>query len=181
MYTIYKVFYYDKIHKFKECNIYQKTLLGYFYRLSSFFYSLLGLLVLSNIKKLKKYDNRFPWKFLGLLNVINGLVIYIGDVIYFGKKNRIVKNVDKAVSSLNMFITWPVMVLRYLLGYSKFPMIYILIHGFFGFLAIYFKYMSTYELRHTKSNNCNNYMLWHGLWHCYPLFAFIYISHMLKN
>ena len=46
MYTIYKVFYYDEIHKFKECNIYQKTLLGYFYRLSSFFYSLLGILVL---------------------------------------------------------------------------------------------------------------------------------------
>ena len=180
-YTIYDLFIYNDLNKFTECPINSKKIIPTFYRLSSFFFTLWGLLVIIIHKTFRKYDSKFPWLAYGFLNFFHGFLIYTTDVIYFGKKIHILKIVDRIVSFINLVLTWLTISFRGYLGYSKIPLFYINIHFILGLFTVYCKYRSTKELTYSKGRSCRNYMIWHGLWHTYPLLGFIYTSIMFNR
>jgi hypothetical protein len=146
----------------------RNTPVAVFYRVSGFFYTILGILIFVIIKDFKKYDPKFPWFAYACMQFFHGFLIYKSDVINFGKKDKTIKIIDHIYSSF--------------LGYSKFPVIYPLIHFMFGFLAVFSKYHSTKELRiSSQKASCDDYLFWHGLWHCYPLFGCFYILIMFSK
>ena len=176
----YDLFIYDKINNFKKCEIYDRGLISTFYRLSCFFFTIWGLFVILINKTFKKYDSKFPWLAYGFLNFFHGFLIYINDVVYFGKKIYYLKILDRMVSLINLVLTWLVISFRAYLGYSRIHLPYINLHFILGIFTVYCKYRSTKELKENK-NNCEKYMIWHGLWHTYPMMGCVYTFIMFNN
>tara|TARA_E500000178_G_scaffold283557_1_gene284425 strand:+ start:297 stop:863 length:567 start_codon:yes stop_codon:yes gene_type:complete len=182
MKRLYDMFIYNDVNKYASCDVMKNTPVAIFYRLSGFFYTILGILVFVLLKDFKKYDPNFPWFAYACMEFFHGFLIYKSDVMNFGKKDELIKMTDRVYSFVGMFITWIIISFRGFLGYSKFPVIYPLIHFIFGFIAMYAKYRSTKELRDSsKKMSCDEYLFWHGFWHCYPLFGCCYILIMFSK
>jgi hypothetical protein len=150
------------------CN---KSVLSRFYCCSSFFYSLVGLSIIIYHKQLQYYDKTFWWILFGFVLFIQGFLSYMGDIYMWGIESNW-KTLDIYSASFLTFISGPVIIYRGFMGYSSYPYYIVIIWFIFVLWAIYCKYMSTRVL---KLNMCCDYLFWHGLWHCLPLYGVMII------
>ena len=137
-YFVYKYF-----NKSKFKNIEHKINKISLYSLSSFSYTLTGLIMLKLKLKNKYYQNFFPY-----FMIIQGFISYSADVIYFNKYN-IIHDIDKAFATYNFILCCFIYKLK------KEDFIFLL-------LSIYcFKKGNYYFL----NKNYKKYKLYHILWH----------------
>lgn len=152
--------------------IQEDSILSNFYRISPVFYSIAGLCVLIFNTSLKKHDEYFPWPIFGILLIIQGLFSYMGDVENWGEKSYW-GTIDVYLASTLTFIGGPLLILRSVMGYSKYPKSFTFIWSCCVLFALYSKLMAKDSI---TQNNIEDYLLWHSLWHCLPVYATILIT-----
>ncbi len=154
---------YSKIHD--DSNI------SYLYRISPFFYSISGIVVLIFNSNLKKHDEYFPWTIFGILLIFQGLFSYMSDVQYWGQ-NSYWETFDVYLASSLTLIGGPIFILRSIMGYSKYPTNFIFIWFFCVLFALYSKITAKNAI---ILNNIDDFLIWHSIWHCLPINATILI------
>ena len=140
--------------------------LTWWYKISSFSPTVLGLYIkYYKIYYIKKYGY-FPWDIESILLICTGPLSYMGDVHTFGRyslwKTADVVVCSSAVAIISTFI--PLNILRKL----YFPKKMNICFGIVKLLSLYCKLISGQELR--KSDNdetisAQRYILYHSLWH----------------
>jgi hypothetical protein len=148
--------------------VYNNTPLSIFYRSSPFFYSLVGICVIVFYKRLREYDKTFTWIPFGFALFLQGFISYMGDVYTWGMVSNW-KNLDTIYAAFLTFVSGPIMIIRAFMGYANYPTSLPFLWGIFVIWAIVCKFMSTRVLR--LNLNVDEYLLWHGLWHCLPVYA----------
>tara|TARA_B100001057_G_scaffold493142_1_gene587014 strand:- start:658 stop:1200 length:543 start_codon:yes stop_codon:yes gene_type:complete len=142
-----------------------------FYRISPLFYSVSGIIVLLLNKTLKAHDNFFWWNLFGIMLILQGICSYMSDVEYWGK-NSYWEYIDSFLATTLTLIGGPVVIFRTLSGYANYPLLFTLLWSLSVSFSLYCKYMSNLSL---KTLNPSDYLFWHSLWHCLPLYAIFII------
>ena len=155
--------------------IYSSRLDAIFYRASPFLYSIIGLLLLvpSHNVALQHCDQGFYWSAFGLGLILQGFVSYMGDVATWGRQSRW-KQFDLILAPSLTFIAVPTLALRGVLGVCRFPSGALPLWVTAGAVSIACKAQSAKCLSRPSRSpvaDAADYMFWHGLWHCLPLYG----------
>ena len=156
---------------FKCKEVKSNTYLGIFYRMSSFFYAIAGILVFIFYNQMKEYDKTFIWILFGFMLLGQSISSYMADVVTWGKQSKW-KEFDVYYASTLTFISGPIIIFRAIIGYASYPISATIIWSICVLFALFCKVMSS---RSVRQNNCKHYLFWHGLWHCLPLYASVII------
>ena len=141
----------------------------WWFRLSCWTYSLLGVHVLLVLQSLKAHSFRyFPWTFIGLQLVLQGFLSFQADVTTFGRKSGW-KLADCAGASTLSLIAVAIPVLQ-LAGLSTFPPRMAMLLTAATAAGLYCKYRGTQCLRAGRQSPavvelCHHFLRWHTAWH----------------
>ena len=147
------------------------SLLSTFYRISPLFYSVSGVYVIFLNKTLKKYDKDFWWSTMGILLILQGILSYMADVENLGKRSLWV-DLDIYLATILTFIGGPIIIFRSIMGYTNYPTSFTIAWFISVSICLTCKYLSSRAL---DLKSVDNYIFFHGLWHCLPIHALIII------
>ena len=147
--------------------VWANTPLAIFYRLSSFFYNLVGVLAIVFHDQLQEYDRTFWWIPVGCLLNGQGVITYMADVRTWGTPSRW-KKLGVVYATVLTLTCGPGIVIRGAIGLGHYPIAVPIAWTLSVTFAMFCKFMSTRSLR---LELCEDYMFWHGLWHSLPAYA----------
>lgn len=142
------------------------------YRLSSWNFTVVGVLILTFANAMSQCDSGFWWQTCGVSLCLQGVLSYMADVHTWGRTDLISmmwKWLDVLSAVALTSFTGPVLCYRMLLGNFildadlKFAWIVAVI------FALGSKLMGGREARKKEKTNLERLLLWHCGWHCMPL------------
>ena len=140
------------------------------YRVSSFGYSIAGVLLMMYAERLQRFDAGFWWYALGMALFAQGVISYMSDVYSWGRQHSIWRAIDPKMASILFIFFGPCLGSRAALGYFQVPPSTIAIWLLSCVGALVCKAMGARASR-SKGSSCEELMLWHTGWHVLPFVA----------
>lgn len=141
------------------------------YRLSSWGFSLVGVLILTFANAMIRCDPGLWWRTIGVLLCVQGWLSYMADVYTWGRRDRLSrlwKSLDVYSAACLTSVTGPVVCCRMLLGYFLLEWDLVSAWSVGVMLALFSKIMGAREARKLKDASCERLLLWHTGWHALP-------------
>ena len=149
--------------------IHDNQFISIFYRISPLFYSIGGITILFLHSRLTLFDPYFRWILFAAFLIFQGFISYMADVQFCGL-NTYWQTFDIYLASFLTFIGGPLLLFRCFYANTTYPFIFKILWLLSIFFALYCKFMSKQAI---LTLNVQDYLFWHSLWHCLPLYAIL--------